>query len=122
MKPHRPSIFAGAVPLDGRGHSRTPAVQLLIDERVALIRAAARFYPGAKNREVARRLHAALSTYRGGRFIRDRACEVCPPQHKGKLTAVLWITLKVHDHVPSEMTIRRALATRDPEGVLHFDI
>jgi hypothetical protein len=30
-------------------------------------------------------------------------------QHRGKLTAVLWMVLRTRNHVPSEMTIRRAL-------------
>jgi len=94
--------------LDGRAHGRTPAVQLLIDERNALIRDAARFYPGASDREIARRLRTALLRYRAGRWERDRS-DTCPNQHRGKLTEILYFLLRVHDHVPSEMTIRRAL-------------
>jgi hypothetical protein len=67
MKPHRPSAFADAAPVDGRSHGRTPAVQLLIDERNDLIRTAAKFYPGCSDREIARRLRTALSIYRDGR-------------------------------------------------------
>jgi len=82
---------------------------LLIDERNALIRHAAQFYPATSDREMARRLHSALATYSTGRWRRDRACEVCPKQHRGKLLQVMWSILKVRDHVPSVMTIRRAL-------------
>lgn len=97
-----------ATPVDGRGHGRTPAVQLLIDERKALIRTAAKFYPGCSDREIARRLRSALSIYRGGRWERDRS-DTCPKQYRHKLTEVLYLILRVHDHVPSEVTIRRAL-------------
>jgi hypothetical protein len=108
MKPDRPLAFADAVPVDGRGR-RTNHTLLLIKARDALLIEAAKFYPGMSNREIARRLRIALSTYRAGRWRRDRAEALCPMQHKGKLTAVLWMVLKVRDHVPSEMTIRRAL-------------
>jgi hypothetical protein len=93
-----------------RSHGRTPRVQLIIDERNRYLRGAARFYPGASDREVARRLRIALATYQAGRFRRDRSDLTCPVQHKGKLTAILWMILKVRDAVPSEITIRRALA------------
>jgi hypothetical protein len=108
MKQHRASIFDDALPVDGRG-KRSNETLLRIDERDRYLIEAARLYPGYRDREIARRLRTALSIYRGGRFDRDRACEVCPVQHRGKLTEVLWMILKVRDHVPSEMTIRRAL-------------
>jgi hypothetical protein len=89
---------------------------LVINERDALIRAAAKFFSGASDREVARRLHDALSIYRGGRWRRDRSETTCPPQHRGKLTATLWTILKTRDVPVGERTIRRALAapTRGP--------
>jgi hypothetical protein len=115
MKPLRHPLVPA-----GRSHGRTPAVLLVISERNHLIRAAAKFYPGARDREIARRLHSALSTYRDGRWRRDRTEATCPPQHKGKLMQVLWMILKTRDHVPSEMTIRRALASsRDPAKLIH---
>ena len=77
-------------PLMPVGHGRTPAVQLLLDERAKLLIAAAQFYPGASDREVARRLRMALTVYRDGRWRRDRAELTCPVQHRG-LTALLWI-------------------------------
>ena len=94
--------------LDGRGR-RTPATLLVLDERDKLLIEAAKFFPGASDREVARRLRIALSSYCGGRWQRDRSKATCPAQHAGKLTATLWMILKVRDHIPSEMTIRRAL-------------
>jgi hypothetical protein len=116
MKPVHTIELTHAAPLDGRGHGRTPAVQLLIDERDNLIRAAAKFYPGAGDREVARRLRAALSIYRNGRWRRDRAEATCPLQHKRKLLQVMWLILKTRDALVSDRTVRRALAasTRGP--------
>lgn len=99
MKHARPVEF------DGRSHGRTPNVLLRLDERDALIRTAATFYPGASDREIARQLHAALSRYYSGRFRRDRN-DTCPVEHRGKLTEVLYLLLRTHDHVPSIGTIR----------------
>jgi hypothetical protein len=112
MKPLRHPLFS----IDGRGHGRTPAVQLLLDERNALIRSAARFYPGCTDREIARRLHQALSRYAVRAWRREAPCEVCPPRHKGKLTEVLWMIRKTKDAPVAERTLRRALAapTRGP--------
>ena len=68
---------------------------LAIDERDRLLIEAARFYPGASDREIARLLRGALSRYRGGRWRRDRAEALCPVQHRGKLMQTLWCLLKV---------------------------
>jgi hypothetical protein len=92
----------------GRG-CRTPQTRLLIEERNRLLVEAAQFFPDASDRETARRLHVALSRYKNGTWRRDRSEALCPVQHRGKLTRTLWMILKVRDHVPSEMTIRRAL-------------
>lgn len=116
MKQHPFSAFADAVPVDGRGR-RTPATLLRLDERDSLLREAAQFYLGASDREIARRLRSSLSLYRGGRWRRDRSEALCPPRYAGKVAAALWRLLKVHDAIPSEMTIRRALAgIRDPHN------
>jgi hypothetical protein len=88
---------------------RTPQTLLLIDERDVLLRLSSGFHPGCSDREVARRLRTALLRYQTGRWRRDRSELTCPPQHAGKLIEVLWMLLRVRDHVPSEMTIRRAL-------------
>ena len=93
-----------------RSHGRTPAVQLLIDERNALIREAAQFYPGFRDREVARELLIALARYRNGRWRRDCVETTCPAQHRGKLVQVLWLILKTLDAIPSDRTVRTALA------------
>jgi hypothetical protein len=99
-----------AAPIDGRGHGRTRAVELLISERNALIRDAAKFYPGFKDREIARQLLIALTRYRNSRWQRDRIEATCPPQHKGKLVQVLWLILKTIDAIPGDRTVRAALA------------
>lgn len=106
MKAWRPSIFEAA-PLDGRGH-RSNETLLRIDERDALLRAAAKHFPGS-GREAARQVRIHLERYGNGRWRRDRAEERCPPQHAGTITALLWAILKTRDHTPSEMVIRRAL-------------
>ena len=102
MKPIRHPLVVGP------GH-RTPQTMLLLDERGKLLVEAARFFPGCSDREIARRLHGALSTYRNGRWRRDRTEALCPMQHRGKLLQIMWMILKVHDHLPPTMTIRRAL-------------
>lgn len=108
MKPLRHPL----VP-DGRGH-RSPQTLLLIDERDKLLIAASKFYPGASGREAARQIHIALSRYRDGRWRRDRSEDRCPVQHRGKLTALLYALLRTRDATVSAMTIRRAIAFRDP--------
>jgi hypothetical protein len=110
MKPVGTIELTHAVPVDGPSHGRTRAVELLISERNALIRDAARFFPGCRDREIARRLRDRLSTYRNGRWLRDRIEATCPAQHRGKLLQVLWLILRTIDAVPSDRTIRAALA------------
>jgi hypothetical protein len=107
MKQHRPSLFSDVVPA-GPGH-RTPQTMLLINERDRYLREAAIFFPACRDREIARRLHKALLTYRNGRWRRDGIETTCPPQHRGKLVQMMWMIFKVRDRLPSEMTIRRAL-------------
>jgi hypothetical protein len=96
---HRTSAFADAAPIDHRGH-RTPQTQLLINERDKLLMEAARFFPGASDREIARRLRIALARYRDGRWRRDRSEATCPVQHQGKLMQTLWCLLKTRDAIP----------------------
>src|SRR5580704_30220 len=85
MKPVRTIELTHAAAIDGSSHGRTPAVLLVLDERNALIRAAARFYPGDSDREIARRLHRALAIYRSSRWQRRDCIEAtCPAQHRGK--------------------------------------
>jgi hypothetical protein len=108
MRPVRPTAFAGAFPV-GAGH-RTPATLLAIDERDRYLREAAdRFCIGMKDRPAAAMLHSKLLLYRSGAWRRDESENLCPTRHKGTINELLWMTLKANDHVPSEMTIRRAL-------------
>jgi hypothetical protein len=98
----------------GRGH-RLPQTLLAISERDHLLRECADHYcAGMSDRAAAATLHTALTRYRDGRWRRDRSEATCPVQHQGKLTALLYALLRTRDHVLSEMTIRRALAFRDP--------
>jgi hypothetical protein len=97
------------LPLDRRG-KRTPRVLLELDERNAYLVEAARHFPGASDREVARRLRIALLRYREGAWRRDRSEALCPERHRGKLAAVLWCVLRVADRVPSERLIRLVLS------------
>jgi hypothetical protein len=110
MKPVRAIDLTHASPVDGRGHGRTRTVELLISERNALIRDAARFYPGCTDRETARQMLIALARYRNGRWLRDRIEATCPAQHRGKLVQVLWLILRTIDAIPSDRTVRAALA------------
>jgi hypothetical protein len=88
---------------------RSPATLLAIDERTVLLRQAAMFYPGLSQRETARLIRTALLRYQAGPWRRDRSEALCPSRYAGKLTAVLWMLLKTHDHTPSQATVRRAL-------------
>lgn len=105
MKPlHHPVLPAGP------GH-RSPQTLLLISERDRLVRTARRFFPDSmSDREIARRLRIALSTYYSGRWRRDRAEATCPARHRGKLTEILYLLLRVRDHVPSARLIRAVLS------------
>lgn len=115
MKPLRHPL----VPV-GRGH-RSPQTLLLIDQRNALLIEAAGFYPGASDREAARLIRVSLLRYRDGRWRRDRSEATCPVQHQGKLMALLHALLRSRDHVPSVMTVRRAIAFRDPPAMKRSD-
>ena len=115
MKPVLAADLRHAVPLRGPGE-RTPQTLLLLDERDALLREAAlRFCIGMSDRQAAKYLRSALLRYQTGRWRRDRSETLCPMQHRGKLTELLWMILKTRDVLPSEPTIRRALgAIREP--------
>lgn len=112
MKPQRPSAFADAVPVDGRGR-RSPQTRLLIDERDRLLIEAVKFYSGLSQREAARHLHTVLTRYQTGRWRRSRVDLTCP-HDAGRLDAVLWMILRTRDHVPRERTIRAALSRSSP--------
>ena len=105
----RASDLLDAVPFGGSGR-RTPQTLLLIDERDRYLVEAAKHFPGLSQRETARLLRSRLLVYRSGRWRRNRSELTCPVQHRGKLTEVLWMLLKVRDAIPSERTIRAALS------------
>lgn len=105
----RQADLATAAPTGAPGH-RSPQTLAALAERAALLRKAAdRFFPGASQREAARRLREAMSRYREGRWRRERTEPQCPVRHDEKVTALFWQLLRLHDAVPSISTIRRAL-------------
>jgi hypothetical protein len=106
MKPIRTSDLM--LPFERGPGRRTPQTLLLIDERDALLREAARFYPGVSDREVARQVRIALLRYRACRWRRECSETTCP--HAGRLDALLWAILKTRDVVPSDRLIRLVLA------------
>ena len=111
MRPVRASAFRDAVPLDRRGHRSAATLDAINLRNELLLEAARRFFAGASDREAARQLRAALSRYREGRWRRDRSEATCPPRHLGRLDEMLWMILKVRDHVPpSERLIRLVLS------------
>ena len=111
MKPLRPDDLTNAVRIDGRGH-RSAATLERIAERDRLLReAAGRFCIGMSGRQAAAMLHTKLARYRAGAWRREAAEAVPPPRHAGRLDTMCWRVLRLHDHAPSEATVRRALAT-----------
>jgi hypothetical protein len=109
MKPHRPSIFADAVPV-GRGH-RTPMTTLRLTVRDLFLRAAAEIHCiGMSDRQAAEWLHKKLSRYRECAWRRDQNEALCPPRLAGRVNGLLWAALKCSDRLVSERTIRRKLS------------
>jgi hypothetical protein len=110
MRQDRGSTFAGAAPVDRRGH-RSPADVLARTIRDHLLRTAAdRHCIGSSDRAAAAMLRTRLSRYREGAWQRDASEDLCPARHRGTITELLWTILKVRDAIPSERTIRAALA------------
>lgn len=109
MKPHRPSMFADAVPV-GPGH-RLPMTLLRLTARDHFLRAAAEIHCiGMSDRAAAEWLHQRLARYSECAWRRDRNEETCPPRHAGRIDGLLWCVLKCSDRVVSERTIRRVLS------------
>jgi hypothetical protein len=108
--PLRPDDLSTAAPMRGPGH-RLPSTLAALDLRDALLcEAAARFYPGASAREIAKRLHDGLDLFHCTAWPRERTAEVCPPRHDGRITAFYWRILHAIDHVPSGELIRKIVA------------
>jgi hypothetical protein len=109
MKPVRPSIFADATPVDGRGR-RTNETLLRLDERdKLLIEIARRFYPGLSHLEAAHRVRSRLLVYRSGRWRRS-CLDLRSPHPPEKIETLLWCLLKSRDAIPAARSIRAVLA------------
>ena len=112
MKPLRHPLMA-----DSRGR-RSPADVLARTIRDHLLRTAAdRFCAGMKHRPAAAYLRDRLLIYRNGRWRRTRA-ELKPPYPAETIDALLWQLLWVRDAIPSDRTVRAALAC-DPFSIAH---
>jgi hypothetical protein len=108
MKQVRAIDMTHATPVDGRGQ-RTEQTRRILDARNALlVQIACRFYPGVTIRQTANRLRSRLLIYRNGRWRRTSSAEQSP-HDADSLDDALWCLLRIRDHVPSTMTIRRAL-------------
>ena len=94
----------------GRGR-RSPRLLLELDERDRYLIEAAKFFPGLSDRETARLLRSRLQIYQQGRWRRSRS-EIWCPHPADRVEAVLWALLRVRDAIPSERTIRAAIASR----------
>ena len=118
MKEVRSAGLSGAMPVDARGR-RPPADVLARAIRDHLLRTAAdRFCAGMKDRPAAAKLRTKMIRYCEGSWRRDRDEMQCPDRHRGSITELLWTILKIRDAVPSDRTIRAALAL-DPFSVAH---
>jgi hypothetical protein len=109
MRPHRPSIFADAAPVDYRGKRHNHTLRL-IRARDLLLMEAARYFPSDSDRETARRLLDALKIYAAGRWQRDAPLARCPPQYAGTYRLLFWAIFKLHDHLPCDRVVRAAVA------------
>ena len=102
-----------------RPGQRSPRKLLMLDERTAFLREAAKFFPDASDREIADTIHAELGRYRASAWQHERAQLTCPRRHAGRIRAFYWLLLKTVDAVPGERTIRRAIGGfRGPPNTL----
>lgn len=117
MKPLRHATLEDAEPLTGPGR-RSIETLLALSERDRLLREmVARFFPDLSQREAARQVRTRLLRFSTGAWRRERACPFCPARHAGTLSELLWRLLRARDAIPSEATVRRALAIREPRAV-----
>jgi hypothetical protein len=72
--------------------------------------AAERHFSGLSHRQAAEAMGAKLTRYREGGWRRDRAEDLCPARHHGRIEALLFEVLRVRDANVSARTIRKALA------------
>ena len=92
----------------GPGHRLRSTLDAIDRRNALLVDAGRRFFFGS-DREIARRLHAAILRYQTGAWRRSRSDLTCRHQ-VGRLDAVLWQLLRLHDRTPSERLIRMALS------------
>jgi hypothetical protein len=96
-------------PSRGRG-KRLPSTLEALARRDELIRTArAQFFASLSEREAAVRIAASIGRYASTAWTRERLADTVPQRHVGKVTAIWWQLLSVHDHAPSAETVRRAL-------------
>ena len=108
MKPLRHGELANSVELRGR---RPPADVLRRSIRDYLLRLARdHYFAGVSDRQAAEMIRTKLMRYAAGAWRRDRFEDRCPDRHRGRIEATMWELLRVRDHVPSDKTIRNALA------------
>jgi hypothetical protein len=97
---------------------RDPRSQLSLAKRDEIIRDAfQRFLADASSAEAARQFCSGLQRYRSSAWKSERKSADLPERHRGKISAAYWSVLKVIDHVPSERTVRRMLATKGGDFV-----
>jgi hypothetical protein len=99
-----------ATPVERRGRRTEATTRSIATRNRLLIEAAARHCAGQSSRSAASALRGALVRYREGAWRRHRVEDQCPVRLVGRLDEYLWRILRARDHVPSERTIRRALA------------
>ena len=110
MRALRHGDLTNCAALDGRGR-RSPTDILSRTARDYLLRLAAeRHCQGLSDRQAAEMLRTKLARYALGAWRRDRAEDLCPARHHGRIEAVLWEVLRTRDMIPSSRTIRKALA------------
>lgn len=111
MKPHRPTAFVDAAPVDRRGKRSSETMQALARRDDLLRQAAARFFVGMNHHQAGTALHVRLLRYQTSAWAsRDRAAESCPPRLAGRLDGLLWEILRAHDHVLGAAMIAKILS------------
>jgi hypothetical protein len=97
---------------DRRGKRSDATLQAIEARNRLLIEAASRHFAGQSSRSTANGLRGALVRYREGAWRRHRIEGECPERLCGKVEQYCWMILRARDCVPSERTIRRALANK----------
>jgi hypothetical protein len=112
MKPHRPTAFGDAAPVDYRG-KRLPMTTLHLTVRDLFLRLAADIHCGGMSgHQAAEWLHRKLARYRECAWQRDRIAAECPRRLYGRVEGLLWAALKCSDRLVGVELIRKVLADR----------